>query len=1230
MSKPFRDPAPPADRRRLLARTAICGVLSMLPGVVQALPVGGLPEVGAGGVLPTITSTADRTDITLGGPRTVLNWSSFNVKPDETVSFNFGDRSWMVLNRVSGLQLSKIEGTVEGKVGGQYGGNIWFASSNGIIFGKGAKVDAGSILVGIGVTDTASFLDPTSTTFAFNGSDNLPGANIMVLSNATLTAHGGMVALMGPSVVTRANAQVTAIDGSVVYGSAKSFQIRLAPGTAGDFDLVDFIVPDASGGADGGVAIDLGGSTRANAVFLAAVNNSGIGSAVINLEGLVTAQAAKADGGDIVLSGGGNIVNRLPGPALAGVSATDVYLNKATASRDIHVSNVGRTFGRPWVRPPEAFEDPTTIAQDEDCNLLPNGCDDDGGSNGNGFGFAPLEPSAQDADIVSSLFDPTAIASLSAGRDATIAATATIELGRVNAARDIAVTGGDIKANGLIAGGGLNVASTKGEIVLAAAGVMGEGVISAKTDARIESMTAPQRLAVTSGRDISVGDGTGAASGSITLSAPQNITLNLASGRIDTVTAGGVVNLRGAADVGTITAPRVLGLASSIRIGTVTTQGDLYLIASSGDAIVGTATAGDDIYLRATNGVASLTTATITGAGADTVGVSFAGNPDAAGNGRVVQVESTNLDARLGLGAGGVTGATVVTVLAGQDAAVEVLTPTPGAFSVTAARDAAVRAPTVTLDSVTAGRDLSVGSTAGDFTLTNALTAVRNVSVSAAGALTVADVRADSGSVSLTGATVTAGNVSASEDLTLRALSGGVTTASYKTGRDLIVQGSSLSLGSAIGAVPRDLSITSNGNFTSTSPLSAGRNLILDVSGKATLGATTATNSIRILAGDLDLTGTLTAPTAQIESRGGAMRVGGTADGGSGFVFDNTDFGQLRVTGVTRFYAGSTTGSARGDLTLQALAINPTNTPSVSFLVGSGNVANVEGTVAPTASGGILRIGDATDLSWRPGSILVSGSLGAATFTNNGASYTGIRAFDEVRLAARQDILFGSPRFISLVQGTAIADIDIAKGLPAGVVPVGDEVGKVFVSTGRLEVSADGKAVQQNTALPGTGGTAGLYFTGAFTPALIIDPPRLVELWGAIAGSDGRVTTGAAAGSGISFTVVDTNGQPTTRPDGASYRFNACDVGTTNCPVISAPAAGGGSVSGDMNSGVLTARDLLGDNAEAGIEALSSESLASPPVLLGVAEPPTDEIITDPVVTGTGSEEIWRKRRQTK
>jgi filamentous hemagglutinin family protein len=1214
-----------AGRGGLLARTALCGALcglALLPAVAHALPTGASPQVNAGGVAPVINTGADRIDITVGAPRTVISWSSFDVKPAETVTFNFSDRNAIVLNRINNLAQTKIEGIVEGKVGGQYGGNIWFSSPSSIIFGKGAKVDAGGILVGLGTPDLASFLDPASTLFSFSGSDNLPKIKIMVLANATMTAHGGMVALLGPSIQTRPNAQVTALDGSVLYGSAATYQIRMAPGTGGDFDLVDFIVPDANAGGDTGVAIDLGGGTRASSVFLAAVNRSGIGSAVINLEGMVIAQAAKADGGDIILSGGGGILARQAGPTLSGVSATDVYLNQATASRDIKISNVGRTIARPWVRPEDELIDPPTIEEDEQA------AEDCRRTECNGNGFAPLENVDLDRALVATLFDPSAISTLTAGRDAKITATAGIELGRVNAARDVTILGADVKGNTVVAGGGLNVSSTAGDVALAGVGVMREGVITGKTDVRLQSISAPQKLTVTSGRSVAIGEDGGEASGIISVSAPQVVTLNLTSGRIDTINAGLAVNLRGAVDVGTITAPRVFGEAASLKIGAVTTTGDLYIVATNGDAIVGSATAGDDIYVLATHGTASLGSGTLTGAAPDAVGLDFAGSPDVAGNGRVVLVRSTDLDAKLGLGTGGVTGATAVTVQAGRDAAVEVMTATPGAFQVTAGRDATLKAPTVTLDSVQAGRDLSVGSTTGDFTLTNALTAVRNISVSAAGALKVADVRADSGSVSLVGATVTAGNVSASEDLTLRALSGGVTTTSFKTGRDLIVQGSSLSLGGTISSVPRDLSITSLGNFTSSTPLSAGRNLILDVTGKATLGATTAANTIRIVAGDLDLTGALTAPNAQIESKGGAMQVGGT--GGSGFVLDNTDFGQLRVSGVTRIYAGSTTGTARGDLTLQDLAINTANTPNVSFLVGSGNDALVQGMVAPTTSGGNLRIGDAADLSWRPRSILVTGALGSATFSGGGATYTNVRAFNEVRLAARQDILFGSQRFITLIQDTPISGIDIAAGQPLGSAPIGGEVGKVFVSTGRLEVSSSGKAVQQNTAPVGSGGTAGLYFTGAFNPALIIDPPRIVELWGAIAGSDGKVLTGSAAGSGLTFTVVDDSGQPISRPDGASYRFNACDVGTSNCPVISSPSPSGGGGEGDMSSGVLTSRDLLSDDPDIGVDALSSETLTSPPVILGISQVPTDEIVTDPVVTGTGSEEIWRKRRQTK
>lgn len=1231
-------------RGRLLARTALCSALSGLgllaPGAGVAAPIGGSPEVSPGGAAPTINQSGLNTNVTLNAPRTVLTWNSFDVTPEETVTFNFGARNWIVLNRILGLSQTKIEGVVEGKVGAEFGGNVWFTSQNSIIFGKGSRVDVGGLLVGIGRLDSASFLDPANNSFSFSGSDVVASSRIHVLSGAQITAHGGSALFVAPTIQTRANAIVSATGGSVLYGSAKTYQIRLAPGTGGDFDMVDFVVGSAADGSEGSLALDLAARTQANTVFIAAVNRSNVGAAVINLEGLITATAAKADGGDIVLSGGGGIANRLPAPALSGAAATDVYLNRASASRDLQIRNTGHIFARPWERPPTEFIDPPTLADDaqppveEEPSCPPS---DPNCGFGN-FGFAPLETVVLDQALVSSLFDPTAVSSVSTGRDVKIAATASIELGRVVSGRDTEVKGPDVQANSLVAAGVLNVAASEGDVLLASVGAMKDGVITAQRDVQVDAVSASQKLTV-SGRNVTLGDGVSSATGGVTLSATQNVVVDLGAAKIDSVTAGASVTLRGGAiEVATVSAPRVVSQSASAKLDNVTTSGDLYVVATNGSAIVGNATAGDDIFVLATHGTASLTNATLTGAGADVVGADFTGNPDTAGNGRVVRVESADLDAKLGLGSGGVTGATSVAVRAGQDAFVEVTQETPGAFSVVAARDATLRAPSVRLDAVTSGRDLTIGSTVGDFTLSASLVAVRNITVNAAGAVRVGDVRADSGSVTLIGSSVQAGAVSASDDLTLRALTGGVTTTSYRTGRDLILQGATLSLGAAIAPVARDLSITSTGAFTSSSPLSAGRNVTIDVAGKATLGVTTGGGIVRIAAGDLDLTGLVTGPTVQIESRSGALQVGGA---GGGFVLDNNDFSQIRASGQLKIYAGSTTGTARGDLTLLDLAINTSNTPNVTFLVGSANNALVNGTAAPTTSGGILRIGDASDLAWRPNSILITGGLGAATFANG--DYTGVRPFNEVRLAARQDILMGSQRFITLIQATPPEGIDLAKLQPTGVAPQGAELLKVYVSTGRLEVSADNKVVQQNAAPTGALQSVGLLFTGQFRPALIIDPPKVVDLWGVFVGQNGQFLNGAQANGELTFQVVDAAGNPISKPEGANYRFNSCDVGTTNCTAASggglADAFGGGAGigSGSADAG-LRARDALGGSGGEGgdgalteeglTDAVSSDSLTRPPVLLGVAPPSPDEVVTDPVTAGTGSEEIWRKRRQ--
>jgi filamentous hemagglutinin family protein len=1190
---------PVASRRRLVARTALCCALGALAAPALALPAGGEAQVNVGGGLPVIASTATRMDVTLNAPRTVLNWTGYDVLPTETVSYAFGARNWIVLNRMAGLSDIKIEGVVEGRVGGAYGGNIWFASQNSIVFGKGARVDAGGILAGIGAPDVASFLDTSRTELSFSGSDVLPGSRVWVLSDAAITAHGGMVLLAGPSLVTRANATVTAAEGDVVYGVAKTFQVRLAPGTSGDFELVDFVVPDLSAGTDDPTLADLAGATNARTVYLAAVNKSAVAGAVINLEGMITAQSATTDGGDIILSGGGGIANRLAGPTIAGTEPTGMYLVRASAGRDLQVRQVGRIVARPWARPPDAAVDPVAIADEPKPPPEQPPCEQ------SCTGGAPVEESGP---FAAGQTDPTAVSVVSVGRDALISATGDAEVGRLVANRDVAIDGGGFKANVLVATGNLTVRSSIGDIRISEVAVARDGLIDAKADVAIDAITAPQKLAVTAGRNIALGNGLSDVAGAVTLAAVGSVSLNLGSARIDSVTAGG----------------------------------DVYAFATSGDAVIGSATSGDDVYVVSAHGTASLGSATLTGAGPDVANPDFQGVPDVAGNGRVVHVEATAGNALLGLGTGSVNGATQVEVRAGLDAAVDVLAESSGKVQVTAGQDATLKAPVVRLDAVTAGRDLTVGSTTGDFTVAQTLVAARNITVSAAGALRVADVRADAGSVSLIGASVTAGAVSASEDLTLKALSGAVTTASYRAGRDFTVQGLTLNLGSAIVPVLRDLSITSLGNFTSSTPLSAGRNLTVVVAGKAVLGTANAAN-VRIAANDLDLTGLVTAPSIQIESQPGAIQVGGA--GRSGFVLDGADFSRLRASSQLRIYAGATTGTARGDLTLQALTIDPAATPNVVFLVGSSANARVQGTVAPTSSGGIVRIGDAADLTWRPDSILITGSLGAATFA--GDAYSNVRAFDEVRLAARQDIIMGSQRFIGLIQTTAAGAIDISAGLPDGVAPTPDEQSKVFVAAGRLEVSAENKVVQQNAVAPDSGQSVGLLFTGQFNPVLLIDPPKIVDLFGAVTDRNGNVVTGAAARSAFTFAVVDANGQPIPPPPGSVYRFNSCDVGQASCAFGS---TGGGAPGSAESSPGIIGRDALNEGG-GGLELtgdpelVDPSALPSPPDVLTVAGSGSgpasgaaargvgpgaeaDDLVVDPVIAGTGSEEIWRQRRQ--
>lgn len=1333
-------------RRALLGCTALCGaviaVAASLASPAFALPVlAGQPpaapdpaqfSVSPGGLAPTFAPpTSSLVDVTLHAPRTLIDWASYNVAAGQTVKYTFDARNWIVLNRILGSGTPTISGVVEGRVGGAYGGNIWFASRNGMIFGSGAKIDAGGILISTAAPDLAGFLNPANLSFNFAGSEVLDTSAIRMLAGSSINGHGGLVALIGPSIVTEAGSSVTGLSGSsVLYGATKGYQLHLAQGTPGDLDLVDFIIPDSSVGGLGPVALDLQNSTTANSVFVAVVSRTSAASAVINLEGLVTAQAAAPDGGDIILSGGGGIIGRTAGPTVGGVN-TDLYLRTATASRDIQVQNTGQVFGQPWVRPasiPTPSPGSGTGHESSNCGL-DAGC---------GPGVT-----ADSGGALRTAVDLTQVSSLTAGRNIRLVNTKAVALGAAKAGGDLSTDSASLQANTLTVGGSLTLKSESGDLDVGVLSLAGGGQFLSKGAVQIDSlnMSSGQKLDVQAATDIGVGAGGGTGSatgGTIELTAGHNVTVDLSAATFDTVTAGASADLQaGSLNINTVKAQQILAHGGSVTLGSAISTGDVY-VSASGAATVTTATAGDDIYVQAGSGAASLTSATLTGAAADSVGASFGGNLDTAGNGRVLSVQSVGSDARVGLGIGSIAGATVVNVQAGQDATVDVLGALTGILTVKATRDATLRVPTVDFDAVTAGRDLTVTATAGGLSTTRALVATRNIDIGATGALQLGDISASAGSITLSGSTVTAGAVTAAQDLTLKAPTGAVTLTSFTVGEDLTAQASSLSLGKQLAPIGRDLSITTPGDFTTITNLAAGRNVtvgatgalqLADISasnGSITLGGsavtagavtaaqdltlkapsgavkltsfavgqdltaqaaslslgkqlspigrdlsitaqgdfTTATDlaagrnitlavggvasvkglsspgTVDIVATDLTLSGAVSAGKVQIESAGGALRVGGSASDGtpaSGLWLDNAEFGLIHATNRVNLYAGSASGAARGDLTLLTLDVNPQSTPQVNFLVGGGHNALVQGTVAPTTSGGIVRIGDQSDTGWRPTSILVSGALGSSSYAHG--AYSDVRSFDEVRLFANQDILIGSSRFISLVQ--AASDVDIGHNKPAGVAPTASEQNRVMVTASLLEFSAPGKAVSQNTgSTPDQ--SVGLFLTGTGTPKLILDPPSLVDVYGAYVSAAGVVITSFSAGGGLPILILDASGNPISQPDGAIYRFNSCSVGTSQC------SGAGAVVANLVQSGptVITAANEaqgsgLGEPAAessgssggssssgGGTKSTARNDRNAPPGLLGVAPVEGDELLTDPVVTGAGSEEIWRQRQR--
>lgn len=258
----------------------------------RANPTGG--NIIAGNA--SIQTKGNLTQINQSSDKTIINWQTFNINPNETTQFIQPQTSSIALNRVNtSYGASKIMGNLLAN------GNVWIINPAGILFGPNAQVNVGGLLV---TTSNISNEDFINGNYRFNASSQSNGA---IVNQGTIRiADGGIAALVAPGVENSGIIQANM--GKVVLSSGNKFTLDFYGDQLIKFDVGDQVKTKAID-ANGKIlndAVTNSGSIIADGgkVFISAQSAQNIVDNVINMKGYIQANTVNMKNGVIVLSGG--------------------------------------------------------------------------------------------------------------------------------------------------------------------------------------------------------------------------------------------------------------------------------------------------------------------------------------------------------------------------------------------------------------------------------------------------------------------------------------------------------------------------------------------------------------------------------------------------------------------------------------------------------------------------------------------------------------------------------------------------------------------------------------------------------------------------------------------------------------------------------------------------------------------------------------------------------------
>ncbi len=263
----------------LFITSALCAMSTMQ---ALALPQGGKITQGTAGV----TISGAGLTVTQDSDRAVVDWSAFDIAPSEAVHFSQPSAASAILNRIHDHKASVIDGKLTAN------GQVYLVNPNGMVFGKGAKVDVAGL-----VATTADIADT-----AFMAGDlrfDTPGnPNASIVNQGTITASdAGLAVLVAPTV--RNDGVIIAHEGKVALGGGDVMTLDLY----GD-DLLHLAVSKKANQ----LAVRNTGYVSGHKITMNAASASHVLSSVVNTDGVLEASTARSDGrGGIILGGEINI-----------------------------------------------------------------------------------------------------------------------------------------------------------------------------------------------------------------------------------------------------------------------------------------------------------------------------------------------------------------------------------------------------------------------------------------------------------------------------------------------------------------------------------------------------------------------------------------------------------------------------------------------------------------------------------------------------------------------------------------------------------------------------------------------------------------------------------------------------------------------------------------------------------------------------------------------------------